>query len=219
MNAKWMKVTAVLKTMLAFSSQSRRPLSLSSVVAVAWIAVGLMLSLGGVPQWSTAYGQSASGAKSKAPKPVASKSSLFTFGPNEIPLLKSIQERQARLEALTKREQELDMREEGLQAIQKQIEEKLSTLRILRKEIAELLEEKDAFEENRYKHLVRVYEGMKPVEAASLVERLPEHTAIQLLTRMKSKKVSQILEAIEPDRAAKISERLTTIPKQNARKK
>ena len=219
MNAKWMPATAVLKVILTWSDQGRRQWSLGSVVAVAWIAVGLILTLGSVPQWSTARGQSTSGPNSTTPKPVASKSSLVTVGPNEIPLLKSLQERQARLEALKKREQELDTREEGLRAIQKQIEEKLVTLRMLRKEIAELLEEKDAFEENRYKHLVRVYEGMKPSEAASLVERLQEHTAIQILTRMKSKKVSQILEAIEPDRAAKLSERLATIPRQNDRKK
>jgi flagellar motility protein MotE (MotC chaperone) len=123
----------------------------------------------------------------------------------EIPLLRSLQERQ---EQLAERTKQLDQREETLRQVQQQIEEKLATLTLLRKEVGALLEEKTAFETKRFEHLVKVYEGMKPEEAAALVERLDQDTAVHLLAQMKGKKVSPILGALKPDVAVQLSERL-----------
>jgi flagellar motility protein MotE (MotC chaperone) len=149
--------------------------------------------------------------KAKATKPPAP---FFTLPPGQIPLLQSLQDRQTRLESLAERERQLSKREETLGLLQKQIEAKLATLEILRKEIGELLLEKAAFEDQRFVHLVKVYEGMRPEEAASLVERLQEETAVRLFAHMKGRKVSKILEAVKPDVAARLSERLAVLQQQ-----
>ena len=139
--------------------------------------------------------------------PAAQKSEpLLTLSAGDIPVLQSMQERQAHL---NEREQQLARREEELRGIQQRVEEKLALLTTLRKEVGALVEEKDAFEEKRFEHLVKVYEGMKAEEAAALFERLQEETAVKMLFRMKEKKVSQILGIIKPEVAAKLSERLT----------
>ncbi|RMF93403.1 MAG: hypothetical protein D6736_01840 [Nitrospinota bacterium] len=130
---------------------------------------------------------------------------ILTLTTTDIPLLKSLQERKA---ALDRREKELEEKENALRLLQQQLEERLATLSLLRKEMEELLQEKKAFEEKRFEHLVKVYEGMKPEEAASLIEQLQEETAVRLLYRMREKKVSQILEMVKPEVAARISERL-----------
>ena len=129
----------------------------------------------------------------------------------DIPLLTSLQQRQARLEAIAVKERQLAEREEALRQARQQIESQLETLTTLRQEITELLVEKEAFEEQRFGHLVKVYEGMRPAEAASLVERLDEDTAVRLFFRMKEKKISKILEAVKPDVAARLSERLAAL--------
>jgi flagellar motility protein MotE (MotC chaperone) len=139
---------------------------------------------------------------------------FFTLPPGQIPLLQSLQDRQARLDSLAERERQLRKREETLGLLQKQIEAKLASLEVLRKEIGELLLEKAAFEDQRFAHLVKVYEGMRPEEAASLVERLQEETAVRLFTQMKGKKVSKILQAVKPDVAARLSERLAILQQQ-----
>jgi flagellar motility protein MotE (MotC chaperone) len=137
---------------------------------------------------------------------------LLTLKAEDVPLLKSLQERQMQLDErdkqLANRDKQLANREADLRLVQQQIEDKLTTLALLRKEMGDLLQEKAAFEEKRFEHLVKVYEVMKPEEVSSLFERLNEDTAARLLYQMKEKKAGQILAAISPQVAAKLSERL-----------
>ena len=137
---------------------------------------------------------------------------LLTLKAEDVPLLKSLQERQMQLDERDKqfanRDKQLANREADLRLVQQQIEDKLTTLALLRKEMGDLLQEKAAFEEKRFEHLVKVYEVMKPEEVSSLFERLNEDTAARLLYQMKEKKAGQILASISPQVAAKLSERL-----------
>ena len=137
---------------------------------------------------------------------------LLTLKAEDIPLLKSLRERQTQLDErekqLANRDKQLTNREADLRLVQQQIEEKLTTLAMLRKEMGDLLQEKAAFEEKRFEHLVKVYEVMKPEEISALFERLNEDTAARLLYQMKEKKAGQILASISPQAAAKLSERL-----------
>lgn len=218
------RLKVLVKSELLPSWLKRKWFPYLSVVVFIFSAAVLVLLVDTVPRTGTDSGKGTAQAQvkdsTKKPKSVEKPNEkLYTLAPGDIPLLKSLQERQARLDALLDREKKLDEREESIRLIQKQIEEKLVTLQTLRKEITSLLKEKDNFEERRYEHLVKVYEGMKPSEAASLVERLQEHTAIQLLARMKSKKVSQILGEIQPENAARLSERLATVKQQKSRGK
>jgi flagellar motility protein MotE (MotC chaperone) len=137
---------------------------------------------------------------------------LLALKAEDIPLLKSLQERQAQLDErgkqLAHRETQLAQREADLRLVQQQIEEKLTSLGMLRKEMDDLLQEKTAFEGKRFDHLVKMYEVMKPEEVSALFEQLNEDTAARLLYQMKEKKAGQILASISPQVAAKLSERL-----------
>ncbi len=149
-------------------------------------------------------------AVEKTPEPAETiqrppSQNLLKLSQSDIPLLQSLHERQV---ALEDREQRVTEREAELQQLQQHLEEKFTTLSMLRKEIGALVKERDAFEERRFGHLVKVYEGMKPAEAAPLVERLKQETAVKLFYRMKEKKVSRILGFIKPEIAARLSERL-----------
>jgi flagellar motility protein MotE (MotC chaperone) len=178
------------------------------VLILVPVVLGLAGLLGYFPPPEAVSGTATAGEKaagqSRSPD-AAPPPHLLTLSAQDIPLLQSIKERQAFVE---EREQLLAKREEGLRFLQQQLEEKLTSLATLRKEIGALIEEKEAFEERRFDHLVKVYEGMKPEEAASLIERLQEDTAAKLFYRMKEKKVSQLLGFVKPDVAAKLSERL-----------
>jgi len=139
---------------------------------------------------------------------------LLALKAEDVPLLKSLRERQMQLDEhdkqLANRDKQLADREAALRLVQQQIEDKLTSLAMLRKEMSDLLQEKAAFEEKRFKHLVKVYEVMKPEGDSSLFEQLNEDTAARLLYQMKEKKAGQILASISPQVAAKLSERLAT---------
>jgi flagellar motility protein MotE (MotC chaperone) len=151
---------------------------------------------------------------SDMPQALREPEPLLTLKAEDVPLLKSLRERQMQLDErdkqLANRDRQLTNREADLRLVQQQIEEKLTALTMLRKEMSDLLQEKAAFEEKRFEHLVKVYEVMKPEEVSSLFERLNEDTAARLLYQMKEKKAGQILASISPQVAAKLSERLAT---------
>lgn len=189
----------------------RRFLPYLSVVILMLFCLGLAVLLDILPPPGSAY-STGQQHTSKQPHTATSPSdSLLTVTTTDIPLLTSLQQRQARLEAIAVKERQLAEREDALRQARQQIESQLETLTTLRQEITELLVEKEAFEEQRFGHLVKVYEGMRPAEAASLVERLDEDTAVRLFFRMKEKKISKILEAVKPDVAARLSERLAAL--------
>jgi flagellar motility protein MotE (MotC chaperone) len=187
----------------------RRFLPYIAVLFLALLALGIAGLVGFFPFSAATSSTATAGEKAAAGQPRSPESvpppPLLTLSASDIPLLKSLQERQ---ELLAEREAQLAKREEVLHFLQQQLEEKFASLATLRKEIGSLIEEKEAFEEKRFEHLVKVYEGMKPEEAASLIERLQEDTAAKLFYRMKEKKVSQLLGFVKPEVAAKLSERL-----------
>jgi flagellar motility protein MotE (MotC chaperone) len=180
-----------------------------SLTLLVPLFVGLAVRLGASAQSS---GVAARIPSPDMPQALREPEPLLTLKAEDVPLLKSIQERQMQLDERDKqfanRDKQLANREADLRLVQQQIEDKLTTLALLRKEMGDLLQEKAAFEEKRFEHLVKVYEVMKPEEVSSLFERLNEDTAARLLYQMKEKKAGQILASISPQVAAKLSERL-----------
>jgi flagellar motility protein MotE (MotC chaperone) len=185
-------------------------LSLSLLVP---LFVGLAVLLGAAaPAKTPPQSPEARGLNPDVPHALREPEPLLTLKAEDVPLLKSLRERQMQLDErdkqLAERDKQLTNREADLRLVQQQIEDKLATLALLRKEMGDLLQEKAAFEEKRFEHLVKVYEVMKPEEVSSLFERLNEDTAARLLYQMKEKKAGQILASISPQVAAKLSERL-----------
>ncbi|MBI4000779.1 MAG: hypothetical protein HY348_03235 [Nitrospira defluvii] len=60
--------------------------------------------------------------------------------------------------------------------------------------------------------LAKIYEAMPPEEAAARLERMPERKALEVLRLLKGKSAGSILAEVKPDRAARLTEQLLTIP-------
>ena len=195
--------------------RGRRLVLYLSLTLLVPIFVGLAVLLGTSAPAKTP--SQSPGVQARIPSPDMSQAQrepepLLTLKAEDVPLLKSLRERQMQLDErdkqLANRDKQLADREAALRLVQQQIEDKLTSLALLRKEMSDLLQEKASFEEKRFEHLVKVYEVMKPEEVSSLFERLNEDTAARLLYQMKEKKAGQILASISPQVAAKLSERL-----------
>ena len=113
--------------------------------------------------------------------------------------------KKAELEAKEKR---LGQKESELKAIQADINNKIDKLAKLRNEIRAEMERKTTMEDQKFKHLIKVFTTMKPQNAAGLIEKLDKQLAIELLAKMKGDDVGQILSYVDIDKAAQISEGL-----------
>ena len=115
--------------------------------------------------------------------------------PAEIELLQHLAVRRDELNA---REQELDMREGLLRAAESRIDKKIAELEGLRETISGLIKTFDEQQDQKLQSLVKIYENMKPKEAARIFEDLELDTLLEVAERMKERKLAPIM-AVKSD--------------------
>ncbi len=126
----------------------------------------------------------------------------FQLTDEEIDLLQMLAERRTEID---RREAELDQRGTLLEAAERRIDEKIGELESLRKTIEELLIQRDEQEETQLNSLVKIYESMKPKDAARIFEELDMAVLLDVIERMKERKTAPILARMNPRRAKAIT--------------
>ncbi len=138
-----------------------------------------------------------------------------SFTPTELELLQRLQERREQLES---RARELDMREAMLTAAEQRFDQKIGELQTLKKEIQGLLTQANAEQQAQLDSLVKIYETMKPADAAKIFNKLENDVLLNVISRMKEAKVAPVLAAMEEKRAQEVTillaarKRLPTVP-------
>ena len=87
-------------------------------------------------------------------------------------------------------------------------EEKPKEVKIDRKAIEEQRAKREAEEKKRVTRLARIYESMKPEEAANALINVDWDTTVLILQRMSEDSVAQVLAKMEPETAAQLTEML-----------
>lgn len=106
-----------------------------------------------------------------------------------------------RRQQLDEKEKALDQREALLQAGEKEISRKYTELTGLRNEIQDLLKKQSTEEDARIASLVKIYEGMKPKDAARIFNTLDMDILIDVVGKMSERKSAPILASMEAERA------------------
>ena len=122
--------------------------------------------------------------------------------PAEIELLMRLAERRDKLEG---RNRELEAREGLLRAAEIRIERKVAELEDLRGVIEERIKVFDTQQEKKLGSLVKIYENMKPKDAAKIFEELEMTTLLEVAERMKERKLAPVMAKMNPERAREIT--------------
>jgi flagellar motility protein MotE (MotC chaperone) len=112
-----------------------------------------------------------------------------------------LQDLAARRDSLDKKEQELQTREALLRAAEQEIDRKYQELSSLRSELENLLNKQSEEEKSRIISLVKVYENMKPKEAARIFDTLDIPVLMSVMSKMSERKLSPIMASMNPERA------------------
>ena len=139
------------------------------------------------------------GAASAEPEPVHDP---FDISDEELALLQRLVKRR---EALEGRARELERREALLNATEARIEDKMTELKALQTLIEDLLIQHDEQEEAQLESLVKIYESMKPKQAAAIFEQLDMVVLLEVIGRMKERKSAPVLAKMNPARAKEIT--------------
>lgn len=111
-------------------------------------------------------------------------------------------ERRVRLDGL---EKELKAREALLKAAEQELDRKYKELTKLKEEIEGLLKQQSEEEKTRVMSLVKVYENMKPKDAARIFDTLDIDILVDVMSNMSERKMSPILAAMNPERARTVT--------------
>jgi flagellar motility protein MotE (MotC chaperone) len=119
--------------------------------------------------------------------------------------LEVLQKLSARREQLEARAGELDLRENLLRAAEKRLDDKIGRLKDLEAQIQGLLKQHDEQTEAKLKSLVKMYETMKPKDAARIFEELDLDILLDVAERMREQKMAPILADMSPAKAKEVT--------------
>jgi flagellar motility protein MotE (MotC chaperone) len=111
-------------------------------------------------------------------------------------------------EKLKEKANEITKKEDQLNIVETRIQQQLIELKRIQGEITTLLDQHDEQEEKKLILLVKIYENMKPDQAAQIFNTLPEERVLVLLQRMKEIKSAAILANMNPSQASYLTDRI-----------
>jgi flagellar motility protein MotE (MotC chaperone) len=168
-------------------------------------AIGLVTS-------ARASSEPSAAARATAPSP--SPTRPLQPVPAEPPSPEQLAER-AVLEGLRARRGELDAREQAtvaremvLAAAEKRIAQRIEELGALQQRLQSLDQRLSERETAGWRQMVKLYEGMRPRDAAAIFDDLEMPVLLQILDRMGERKAAPVLGAMKPDRARSITAEL-----------
>jgi flagellar motility protein MotE (MotC chaperone) len=129
------------------------------------------------------------------------------YSESEVQILQSLARRR---DALEQREGEITMRENLLRAAEKRIDQQIAELKKIEDTIQALLKQYDAQEEAKMKSLVKIYESMKPKDAARIMEQLEMPILLEVSARMREQKMAAILAQMNSEKAKAVTVELAT---------
>lgn len=136
----------------------------------------------------------------------------YKGGPKEVSISDMTLMEKNILENLAKRRQELDdwnnsieMKANILDATEKKINGKMTELESLKADVEKLLTEYNEKENAKIAQLVKIYENMKPKDAAKIFEEMDMPILLEVVGKMKEQKSAKILANITPEKAKELS--------------
>lgn len=105
-------------------------------------------------------------------------------------------------------EAEIQSKSDSLAHQLKAIKAEKADLEKLKVEVQKLLAARDKADEEKLYNLAKIYDGMDPVQLASVMSGINDSIVVAIIPMMKSQKASKILESMPADRAARISTKL-----------
>jgi flagellar motility protein MotE (MotC chaperone) len=126
--------------------------------------------------------------------------------PAELDVLKQLSDRREQLE---KRSRELDTRESLNKVTEQRVDQKIKEMETLRLQLQSMVSQASEAQQAQLDNLVKIYETMKPEEAARVFETLDMPILLNVIKRMKPKSTAPIMAKMAPEKAKEVTVALT----------
>lgn len=127
---------------------------------------------------------------------------ITRFTPSEINILERLSDRRKKL---AEWEEELRLQRNVLVITETRIDDKLKELRTIKTEVEDRLKQYEVQEKEKIESLVKIYENMKPKDAAPIFTELDTPVLLKVASHMKEKKLALIMAQMPPERAREVT--------------
>jgi flagellar motility protein MotE (MotC chaperone) len=137
-----------------------------------------------------------------APAAAPAKKDPLEYTDEEIEVLQQLAKRREELELKSR---QMDEREAMVAAAEQRMDQKMAELKALQSTVEDLLKKRSEAEESRLQSLVKVYQNMKPKDAAQVFEELDMDVLLEVVSRMNERKLAPILALVSPTKAKEMT--------------
>jgi flagellar motility protein MotE (MotC chaperone) len=124
----------------------------------------------------------------------------------EMALVRQLTERRDQLE---QRSRTLDSREALIKVAEQRVDQKIKEMETLRAQLQTMVSQVSSTQQAQIENLVKIYETMKPKEAARIFETLDLQILLGVVQKMKPQRTSAIMAEMKPEKAKEITVALT----------
>lgn len=130
------------------------------------------------------------------------------FSQTEIDLLQNLGKRR---EELDQRERDIELKAKVLDAGEKRLDDKMTQMRVMQTELSKVVAQYNEKQSTQIKSLVKIYENMKPTDAANIFNQMDMPILLEVIDKMSERKVSPVLAAMDPKKAKDVTEELAAM--------
>jgi len=159
-----------------------------------------------VPKAPSTKPEATEGKEDKGKNPAVSDAVSDTvdrrYTPIEVELLQHLVKRR---EELDRWQKNIEIKEATLDAAEKRVNDKITQIENMKKEVTELLAQYNEKEDAKINSLVKIYENMKPKDAARIFDEVEMPILLLVIDKMPEKKTAPILALMDPKKAKQLT--------------
>lgn len=129
------------------------------------------------------------------------------MSPSELQVLQSLAQRRTELDA---REKQMATQEQLIAAAEAKLDGRIKQLSDMKSQVQALLDEANKTGDQDVLRMVKVYESMKPKDAAKVMETLKDDVRLPIAAKMKERNLAAVLAQMQPDKARDLTEKLSS---------
>jgi flagellar motility protein MotE (MotC chaperone) len=119
---------------------------------------------------------------------------------------------------LSKEKQQLVEQQQRITMVQQELEKTRAEMAAEREKLEKLVSQSDDLDKKRIKQLAKVYGAMRAEEAARILETLDDGLCVDILASISDdRQKAKILTALSPDKAARVSKKISAPIKTNSK--
>jgi flagellar motility protein MotE (MotC chaperone) len=196
--------------MMQFGSFRLLPLTIAAMAVLLVVKTGQLVSAasseeGKPPQATMPVAQPAQPQPQPSAPAKPPETAPAPVSDGERALLLELRQRRQELDS---RETTLTARESMLVAAEQKLSARVGELQSLQKKLEALDAARKEREDAGWQGLVKLYEAMKPRDAATIFNDLDMPVLLQVVDRMKEAKAAAVLAAMQPDKARELTTKI-----------